>query len=61
MILYSESYLLETLELFPVGRRPVTAAEDPMVLMTRSEAEVMLRKENEKDSMPLIFLDLKPL
>lgn len=29
-------------------RRPTSAAEDPVILMTRSEVEAMLKEENEK-------------
>lgn len=43
-----------------VGRRPVSATEEPVVLIPRSEMEAMLGKEKEKASVSLIYLDLKP-
>lgn len=40
--------------LFATGRRPVSALEEPVIIMTTYEIEAMLRKENGKASVPLI-------
>lgn len=44
--------------LLAASRRPLSANEEPMVFMTRSEVEAMLRREKEKAPVSSIRLNL---
>lgn len=46
--------------LFAAVRRPVSAAKDSMVFMTKSDVEVMLREDLRKAFLSSICLDPKP-
>lgn len=45
--------------IFAASRQPATSTEEPTVFMTRSEVEVILRREKKKGPISLIFLVLK--
>lgn len=46
--------------LFITARQLVSAIEEPVAFMTRSEIEAILRREKEKASVSSICLDVKP-